>query len=54
MPSTIDTPANREMFPKADHSKWVDPVEIAEVIIFLASEKAKPISGAAVPVYGKA
>lgn len=54
MPSTIDTPANREMFPKTDHSKWVDPVEIAEVIIFLASEKAKPISGAAVPVYGKA
>jgi len=54
MPSVIDTPANREMFPKADFSKWVDPEEIADVILFLASEASKPTSGATVPVYGKA
>lgn len=54
MPSVIDTPANREMFPRADFSKWVDPDEIAEVILFLASDESKSTSGAKIPVYGKA
>jgi len=54
MPSIIDTPSNRRSFPKADFSKWVDPREIAEVIRFLVSDASKAISGASIPVYGKA
>ena len=54
LPSTIDTPANRRDFPKADFSRWVDPRDIAKVILFLASDASKPTSGAAIPVYGKA
>jgi len=54
LPSTIDTPANRRDFPKADFSKWVNPKDIAEVIVFLLSDKSEVISGASVPVYGKA
>jgi NAD(P)-dependent dehydrogenase (short-subunit alcohol dehydrogenase family) len=54
LPSVIDTPANREAQPDADHSKWVKPEEIAEVVCFLVSDKAVVTSGAAVPVYGRA
>lgn len=54
LPSTIDTPANRRDMPDADFSKWVKPEEIARVIVFLASDNSKPISGAGIPVYGKA
>lgn len=54
MPSVIDTPANREMMPDADHEKWVAPTEIADVMCFLCSEAASVTSGAAVPVYGEA
>ncbi|PSP80265.1 glucose 1-dehydrogenase [Halobacteriales archaeon QS_1_68_20] len=54
MPSVIDTPANREMMPDADHDEWVDPEEIAGVTAFLLSDAAAPTSGAAVPVYGEA
>lgn len=54
LPSTIDTPANRKDMPEADFSKWVKPEEIARVILFLASDDSKPISGAGIPVYGKA
>lgn len=54
MPSTIDTPNNRRNMPKADFSKWVDPNEIADVILFLLSDGSKVTSGACVPVYGKA
>jgi len=54
MPSTIDTPDNRRNFPKADFSRWVDPREIAEIIVFLLSDASKVISGACIPVYGKA
>jgi NAD(P)-dependent dehydrogenase (short-subunit alcohol dehydrogenase family) len=54
LPSVIDTPANRESQPDADHSKWVPPEEIAKVIRFLVSEDSAPTSGAAVPVYGRA
>lgn len=53
LPSTIDTPANRKSMPEADFSKWVKPEEIAIVIVFLASDDSKPISGAGIPVYGK-
>jgi len=54
MPSTIDTAANRRDFPKADFSKWVKPEDIAEVMVFLLSNASGIISGAAVPLYGKA
>jgi NAD(P)-dependent dehydrogenase (short-subunit alcohol dehydrogenase family) len=54
VPSVIDTPANREAEPDADHSKWVKPEAIAKVIRFLVSDDAEPTSGAIVPVYGRA
>jgi NAD(P)-dependent dehydrogenase (short-subunit alcohol dehydrogenase family) len=54
VPSVIDTPANREAEPDADHSKWVQPEAIAKVVRFLVSDESEPISGAAVPVYGRA
>ena len=54
MPSVIDTPANREMMPDADHDAWVDPAEIAEVMALLCTDGAAVTSGAAVPVYGEA
>ena len=54
MPSVIDTPMNREMMPDADSDKWVDPADIAEVVVFLCSDAAGVTSGAAVPVYGEA
>jgi len=54
LPSVIDTPANREAQPGADHSKWVAPEQIAKVIRFLVSEDSAPTSGAALPVYGRA
>lgn len=52
LPGTIDTPQNREAMPKADHSRWVAPEAIADVILFLASEAARAVHGAAIPVYG--
>ncbi len=54
MPSVIDTPANRADQPDADYSKWVAPAAIAKVIRFLVSDESAPMSGAAVPVYGRA
>jgi NAD(P)-dependent dehydrogenase (short-subunit alcohol dehydrogenase family) len=52
LPSIIDTEANRTAMPKADFSQWPKPEDIAPVILFLCSEEAKLIHGAAVPVYG--
>jgi NAD(P)-dependent dehydrogenase (short-subunit alcohol dehydrogenase family) len=54
LPSVIDTPPNRAAQPDADHSKWVQPEEIAKVVRFLVSDDSSPTSGAAVPVYGRA
>src|SRR4051812_44788383 len=54
LPSVIDTPANRAGQPDADFSRWVQPAEIARVIRFLVSDEAAVVSGAAVPVYGRA
>ena len=53
MPGTIDTPQNRKAIPNGDFSKWVEPEAIAEVILFLISDAARAINGAALPVYGK-
>ena len=52
LPSIIDTEPNRKAMPKADFSRWPKPVEIARVILFLCSDEAKVIHGAAIPVYG--
>lgn len=52
MPGTIDTPGNRRDMPDADYSKWVAPAALAEVILFLASDGARAIHGASVPVFG--
>ena len=54
LPSVIDTPQNRRAMPEADSSVWVKPESLAEVILFLASPAARDISGAALPVYGRA
>ena len=53
LPGTIDTPRNREENPDADFSKWVTPQAIADVILFLSSNSARAINGAAIPVYGR-
>jgi NAD(P)-dependent dehydrogenase (short-subunit alcohol dehydrogenase family) len=53
LPGTIDTPQNREAMPDADHARWVAPEAIADVILFLASDAARAINGAAIPVYGR-
>lgn len=52
LPSVIDTPTNREAMGAENADKWVKPESIAEVICFLASEAAKDVRGAAIPVYG--
>jgi NAD(P)-dependent dehydrogenase (short-subunit alcohol dehydrogenase family) len=54
MPSVIDTPMNREMMPDADFEKWVDPRDIAAMLLVLCSDAATVTSGAAIPVYGEA
>jgi 3-oxoacyl-[acyl-carrier protein] reductase len=53
LPSTIDTPANRASMPRADFGKWVTPQELAEVILFLASDAASAVTGALLPVTGR-
>jgi NAD(P)-dependent dehydrogenase (short-subunit alcohol dehydrogenase family) len=53
LPGTIDTPQNREAMPDADFSRWVKPAAIADVILFLASDQARAITGASIPVYGR-
>ena len=52
LPSIIDTPINRQAMPGADFASWPNPQDIAQVILFLCSDAAKTIHGAAIPVYG--
>ena len=52
LPSTIDTPQNRKDMPKADPRRWVAPEALADVVLFLASDAARAIHGAAIPVAG--
>ncbi|HEX5440330.1 MAG TPA: SDR family NAD(P)-dependent oxidoreductase [Ktedonobacterales bacterium] len=54
LPSIIDTPANRTAMPTADTSRWPTAEQIARVVVFLASDDAGLISGASIPVYGRA
>lgn len=52
LPTVIDTPENRAAMPKADPKRWVAPADLAAVIAFLASDGARAVHGAAVPVSG--
>jgi NAD(P)-dependent dehydrogenase (short-subunit alcohol dehydrogenase family) len=54
LPSVIDTPANRAAMPNADQDRWVKPEAIAGVLADLLSDSTEPVSGAAIPVYGRA
>ena len=53
LPSIIDTAANRASMPKADFATWVTPKELADVILFLASDAASAVTGALLPVSGR-
>ena len=50
LPTIIDTPQNRAAMPKANPAKWIAPADLANVIVFLASDAARAVHGAAVPV----
>ncbi len=52
LPGTIDTAANRKDIPGADVSTWVQPASIASLIVWLAGDAGKDVTGAAIPVYG--
>jgi NAD(P)-dependent dehydrogenase (short-subunit alcohol dehydrogenase family) len=52
LPSIIDTTANRKAMPNANFAKWPKAEDIAHVILFLCSDEARVIQGAAIPVYG--
>jgi len=54
LPSTMDTPANRKSMPHADVTRWVTTSSAAGVVAFLLSDAARDISGAAIPLYGRA
>ena len=54
LPSTIDTPLNRQAMPKSDFSRWVTPESIAKNLVWLASREAGEVSGAVIPIYGRA
>ncbi len=53
LPSTIDTPLNREEMPTADFTRWVAPSDLAAVMLFLASDAARAVTGALIPVSGR-
>jgi NAD(P)-dependent dehydrogenase (short-subunit alcohol dehydrogenase family) len=53
LPGTMDTPANRAAMPTADFSKWVQPAEVAKVVLTLAGDQGAQINGAVIPVYGR-
>ena len=53
LPSIIDTPANRAEMPKADFTRWVTTAALADIILFLASDAARAITGASIPVLGR-
>jgi NAD(P)-dependent dehydrogenase (short-subunit alcohol dehydrogenase family) len=52
LPTIIDTPENRAAMPSADPNRWVAPEALASTILFLASDGARAIHGAALPVTG--
>lgn len=52
LPGTMDTPANRAAMPKADWSKWVQPAQVASLIVAIVSDSVSQVSGAVIPIYG--
>src|SRR5580700_8311658 len=54
LPSTIDTAPNRQAMPKSDFSRWVKPESIAKTLVWVASREAGDVSGAVIPIYGRA
>ena len=52
LPGTMDTPANRKAMPGADTSTWVQPASVASLIVWLAGDAGKDVTGTAIPVYG--
>ena len=52
LPGTMDTPANRKSDPGADYSKWVQPSQVANLLITLAADSASQVNGAVIPIYG--
>jgi len=53
LPGTMDTPANRKDMPGANVSTWVQPGSVASLIVWLAGDAGKDVTGAAIPVYGR-
>jgi len=53
LPGTMDTPMNRKDMPGADVSQWVQPASVASLIVWLAGDAGKDVTGAAIPVYGR-
>ena len=52
LPGTMDTPANRLAMPTANFSQWVNPGQVASLLVHLASDAAKQVTGAVIPIYG--
>jgi len=52
LPGTMDTPANRAAMPGVDPAKWVQPAQVASLLVHLASDQASEISGAVIPILG--
>jgi NAD(P)-dependent dehydrogenase (short-subunit alcohol dehydrogenase family) len=53
LPGTMDTSANRSADPKADPLQWVQPVQVAALLLHLASDAGAQVTGAAIPIYGR-
>ncbi|MBZ5572689.1 MAG: SDR family NAD(P)-dependent oxidoreductase [Acidobacteriia bacterium] len=52
LPGTMDTPGNRKVMPTADFSRWVQPANVASLIMWLTGDSGKDTNGAAIPIYG--
>jgi NAD(P)-dependent dehydrogenase (short-subunit alcohol dehydrogenase family) len=52
LPGTMDTPANRKAMPGADFSKWLKPADVADLVLWLADERATRVTGTAIPIDG--
>jgi NAD(P)-dependent dehydrogenase (short-subunit alcohol dehydrogenase family) len=50
LPDTMDTPANRKSMPEADFSKWLQPADVANLVLTLADERSQNITGVAIPI----
>jgi NAD(P)-dependent dehydrogenase (short-subunit alcohol dehydrogenase family) len=53
LPGTMDTPANRKAMPGADASAWVQPAQVAALLVALAGDSLSQVNGAVIPVYGR-